>query len=175
MQRSIHCNGLGDEHAILKVYIGNRPKFTFALDSNGTCPVIADEINAVGNACGNGWRKVFNIYAKLMFDLPVEKYPKRKPHNSWQHYRDNELLRSSSDTALMFEPPVLDDPEPIHLSIIMGRTYAKSLILPTSLVWETDEFAIDSKHKLIVCPYFDYRQLSNMKISYLVKLMNSLE
>jgi len=175
MQQSNDCHGLGDKHAALKVYIGNRPNFTFALDSNGTCPAIADEINAIGNACGNGWRKVFNLYAKLMFELPRKKFPMQKQHISWQQYRDNELLRSSSNTALMFNPPIVDDIAHAHLSIIMGRTYAKSLILPTSLVWETDAFAIDIEHKLIVCPYFDYRQLSNIKISYLVRLMNRIQ
>jgi hypothetical protein len=175
MQQSKDCHGLGDKNSALKVYIGNRPNFTFALDSNGTCPVIADEMNAIGNACGNGWRKVFNVYAKLMFELPRETFPMQNLHNSWQQYRDNELLRSLSNTALMFSSPITDDIEPTHLSIIMGRTYAKSLILPTSLVWETDAFAIDIEHKLIVCPYFDYRQLSNMKISYLVKLINRVK
>jgi hypothetical protein len=175
MQQSNDCHGLGDKHATLKVYIGNRPNFTFALDSNSTCPAVADEINAIGNACGNGWRKVFNVYAKLMFELPRKKFPMQMRHMSWQQYRDNELLRSLSSTALMFSPPIVDDTAPAHLSIIMGRTYAKSLILPTSMVWKTEAFAIDIEHKLIICPYFDYRQLSNMKISYLVKLMNSLQ
>ncbi len=78
MQQSLDCNGLGDKHATLKIYIGNRPNFTFALNSRGTCPVITDEINAIGNPCGNGWRKIFNVYAKLMFELSRERFPMQK-------------------------------------------------------------------------------------------------
>ena len=36
------------------------------------------------------------------------------------------------------------------------------------------KFAIDTKNRLIVCPYFDYRQLSNRKIARLADLLLSL-
>jgi hypothetical protein len=41
-------------------------------------------------------------------------------------------------------------------------------------VWLDDEFAIDKEHNLIVCPYFDYRQLSNNKIIRSIAIINRL-
>jgi hypothetical protein len=63
--------------------------------------------------------------------------------------------------------------------IICGKGHAKALInsgkLVDNLVWLDDEFAIDRENKLIVCPYFDYRQLSNIKIERLAYLLQSLK
>ena len=65
------------------------------------------------------------------------------------------------------------------MHIICGKGYAKALInsgkLIVDLVWLDDEFAIDSENKLIVCPYFDYRQLSNIKIERLAGLLQNLK
>jgi hypothetical protein len=60
----------------------------------------------------------------------------------------------------------------------MGRTYAKSLVqskqLTVPLTWLDGEFAINKKERVIVCPYFDYRQLSNIKIVRLATLIKHL-
>jgi len=65
------------------------------------------------------------------------------------------------------------------LHIICGKTYAKQLIssgeLETQLTWLDDEFAIDRANMLVVCPYFDYRQLSNSKIERLAALLLELK
>jgi hypothetical protein len=59
----------------------------------------------------------------------------------------------------------------------MGKTYAKQS-LPVlaieplvNLQWLDADFAVDPEHGIIVCPYFDYRQLSNSKIDRLVDLI----
>ncbi|MFQ3248701.1 MAG: hypothetical protein ACI9O6_000503 [Glaciecola sp.] len=177
---SLQCKGLGNEKASVVVYMANRPKFDFALEHNERhevahiCSVVDGEISAVGNACGNGWRKVFNVYAKLMYALPRAHFPFAEDYTTWQQYRDGELLRAHSNTALIFEAQALEKHDYAKAIIIMGRTYAKSLALPKSLKWENEAFAIDAKNKLIVCPYFDYRQLSNVKISYLQELISQI-
>jgi hypothetical protein len=60
----------------------------------------------------------------------------------------------------------------------MGKTYAKSLLssgaLDLELIWLNNEFAINHSQRLIVCPYFDYRQLSNVKIERLAELIKEL-
>jgi hypothetical protein len=38
-----------------------------------------------------------------------------------------------------------------------------------------NDFAINRSLKIIVCPYFDYRQLSNIKIERLAELIVSLQ
>jgi len=147
-------------------------------ENDCVCPLVQGEINAVGNACGNGWRKVFNVYAKLLFAVPRELFHFDESHASWQQFRDKALLQHNSRTSLNFTPPIfagIGDNNNRDITIIMGRTYAKSLPLPKTLLWETPEFAIDIEHRLIVCPYFDYRQLSNSKIAFLVALIERLE
>ncbi len=128
------------------------------------------DIHAIGQACGNGWRKVFNVYAKLMFAWKGP-YGDAVEYPNWQAYRDGNLLSASSDTALLFTPPDLGADDTIH--VVMGRMYGKSLNFP-ALEWLNDAFAINRNQRLIICPYFDYRQLSNLKIVYLVDLLNTL-
>jgi hypothetical protein len=132
-------------------------------------PVASGQINSINQHCGNGWRKVFNVYAKVLFALPSEHYSFAKQAVSWQAYRD-ELL-------LLFSTPVLTESKN-QLHIIAGRTHAKNLIqqgkLNAQFDWLDDEFAIDKSQNIIVCPYFDYRQLSNIKIARLSELVAQL-
>jgi len=169
--------GLGDPQAQFKVYLANRPAFSFAHGQSEIIALQQGEITAVGQACANGWRKVFNVYAKLMFALSGESTIAMQQNEfvDWQTYRDQRLLQQNSNTALLFSDykSTLSQNDVLH--IVMGRTYAKSLHLPTSIQWLDKEFAVDLKHKLIVCPYFDYRQLSNIKIIRLVELIVQLQ
>ena len=171
--------GLGDKHASLSVYIANTPDYAELSNLSTIRPVASGEIHKIGQACGNGWRKVFNVYAKFIYALSgacksvvlVEQFkwlePVSQHYDSWQSYRDNELLQSDSNLNLCFSPlQRLADEK--HLSIIMGRTYAKTLNIP-NLIWLNEEFAISPIQGVIVCPYFDYRQLSNVKIIFLVE------
>lgn len=163
--------GLGDNNAKLKVYIGNRPPFTLNQATTGVCPLHNGDIYAIGQACGNGWRKVFNLYAKLAYALGRETMGANMPFSCWQALRDDALLQPTSRTALLFQAPDFSDTSSLH--VVMGKTYANSLDLPASLAWLTPQFALDAKHNLVVCPYFDYRQLSNAKLIYLVDLIRS--
>ena len=180
MPQSSSLIGLGDVNAKFNVYIVNRPHFAEYLNTTTTTPLAQGEIQAIGQACGNGWRKVFNVYAKLLFALNIEKRVPLNGVQSWQVYRDKYLLQKGSHTRLLFSPPNLNQQgidnnisaNSVH--IIMGKTYAKSLDISASLNWLDTEFAIDQEHNLIVCPYFDYRQLSNIKIVRLVELIKQL-
>ena len=177
MPLSTTLSGLGDPYAQFNVYIANRPNFAEYSSVNRVSPLSAGEIHAISQACGNGWRKVFNVYAKLVFALNAENIVSLQRAQSWQNYRDHALLQSSSNTSLLYSPPQFSEVKdknsnPVH--IIMGKTYANSLNLPHSLIWLDHEFALDSNKKLLVCPYFDYRQLSNIKIMRLVALIKQL-
>ncbi|GAB2674619.1 DUF6942 family protein [Aliiglaciecola aliphaticivorans] len=163
-------SGLGDSNAHINVYIQNRPRFSFAASQQLVYPLKKGEIYAIGQACGNGWRKVFNVYAKLLFPMLSKFSELNDSYSSWQQYRDDELLQFGSQTALYFTPPKFEQTDKLH--IIMGRTYAKSCTLPNTLEWINQEFAIDLNHRTIVCPYFDYRQLSNQKIIFMSELIS---
>ncbi len=166
--------GLGDNAANFRVYIDKRPPcFDFA-QLAGVRPAGAGELFQIGQLCGNGWRKVFNVYAKLVYALAPPGLVDTNLLPNWQSWRDHCLLRAGSNTLLTFTPwqpgnQQLAGQNAVHL--IMGRTYAKQIELPATLQWLNDEFAICAQSRLVVCPYFDYRQLSNQKIVYLIQLL----
>jgi hypothetical protein len=171
---SLVCaQGLGDSSASFNVYIANSPNIDLIQATSGVLALQPGNIHTIGQACGNGWRKVFNVYAKLVFALGRNQFAFNVDYPSWQEYRDGELLQAGSRTALWFTPPNLFPK--LGIEIITGRTYAKSLNLSSNFTWLNDEFAHAKDRNLIVCPYFDYRQLSNQKIMYLVDLLSDLD
>ena len=170
--------GLGCENFMIAVYIGNKPNMLEYQQLTCISPVTSGEIQIINQACGNGWRKVFNVYAKLLYALPKTHFSYTELAPTWQKYRDSYLLQQNSETALLFSPPQLTKGnEALH--IICGKTYAKHLLaskqLQANFVWLDEEFAIDKAQNLVVCPYFDYRQLSNIKIEKLVSLLVELK
>ena len=179
----MHNIGFGDKDFSFAVYIANKPNM---LEYRSLCEVtslVEGEINVINQACGNGWRKVFNVYAKLLYALDKKYFDYSENAPIWQTYRDKYLLQRQSKTALLFSPPKLmsniEMPNKKVVHIICGKGHAQTLInsgkLVANLVWLDDEFAIDSVQKLIVCPYFDYRQLSNIKIERLAGLLQNLK
>lgn len=191
--------GLGANQARVNVYIGNRPNYQNFPIIDQLQALNDGDIEAINRECGNGWRKVFNVYAKLIFawrsaDATLNAQLTGAKCQSWQAYRDHFLLQELSQTALIFPPLEINSQSvPVHVDprhngnegvasfhIIMGRNYAKSMLADTAnaqtlnLHWLDQEFAIDCKARTVVCPYFDYRQLSNIKIIRLVELLMSL-
>lgn len=178
-----HMIGLGDSTFSIAFYVENRPPIEPYQSQTELIPLTSGQIKQIAGECGNGWRKLFNVYAKFLFELPNSHYLFNKLAPSWQSYRDNFLCQAESGTALLFNPPNLSqqrvikgDARPIH--IIAGRTYAKKLLqqgkLQANLTWINEQFAVDLANSLIVSPYLDYRQLSNQKIEFLVKIIAAL-
>ena len=178
--------GFGTDDYQIAVYIANRPPVSEYQQLAQLTALTTGEIAHIGQHCGNGWRKVFNVYAKLLYALDKQQYHFASLAPTWQQYRDGFLLQAYSKTALLFSAPVLppikstkNDANPNVVHIIMGRTYAKSLLssgaLDIELIWLNNAFAINRTQRVIVCPYFDYRQLSNVKIEFLAKLIKELD
>ena len=166
--------GIGDTQAALRVYIGNRPPVAPFDCLDGMLAAQVGSIHQIGQQCGNGWRKVFNVYAKLVFALADTALIKGQ--SSWQDYRDKVLLRAHSNTALLFSSPAcLADAAEQPLHIVMGKHYANTLPLPADLQWLDSQFALSLQQRWIICPYFDYRQLSNIKIIRLVELIRRFD
>lgn len=179
--------GLGCAQASLRVYVANPPPMAEFCAATHVEPLVHGQIQQIASHCGNGWRKVFNVYAKLVFALPKPWQPDLHGCSTWQDWRDRWLLQSGSHTSLLFSPPQLTtatthrvtehQASPV-LHLIAGRQHARSLLatgqLTASLQWLDDEFAIAPAHALIVCPYLDYRQLSDAKIARVADLVTSL-
>jgi len=175
---NMNNTGFGDKNFSFAVYIANKPNMLEYQNLIDVTSLVGGEIDAINQACGNGWRKVFNVYAKLLYALDSKSFDFSQRAPSWQSYRDSYLLQEKSKTALLFSSPqLMVNNEVIH--IICGKHHAKSLLSNdervSNLVWIDDEFAIDRKNKLVICPYFDYRQLSNIKIERLADLLNTLK
>lgn len=162
--------GLGSHKSNINFYIASRPP----IDDYPMMPELrglaAGELDHIVKHTSNHWRKAFNVYAKLLFDWYRLQNRKDLP-NSWQSYRDGELFQAHSQETLLFSPPQLT-PGNGSIHIIAGKTYAGDLDLPP-LIWLDNYFAINQKHRLVVAPYPDYRQLSNERIGRLIDLMKS--
>ncbi|MFT7184884.1 MAG: hypothetical protein ACI84K_000250 [Pseudohongiellaceae bacterium] len=156
--------GIGNEHCTLAVYIGNRPPLDEYLKLEGLVPAVEGELARIGRETGNHWRKIINIYAKLGFALNTEAYL------SWQSYRDTFLLTQASRQALLFDKNIVTAREDC-INLICGKTYAMNILDKDSLVWLNQDFAINASNNIIVTPYFDYRQLSNIKLEKLVTII----
>ncbi|ALO43904.1 DUF6942 family protein [Pseudoalteromonas phenolica] len=169
--------GLGAEEGLIAIYVENPPSMSEYHNLQSVQSLSTGEIDIINQACGNGWRKVFNVYAKILAE-----WQHRDHHftnfKRWQDYRDKVLLQGHSQEALLFSPPNFSEKN-YKFHVIAGRTYAKKLlqdhIFTNSLVWLDEEFAIDKVSNLVICPYLDYRQLSNIKITRLVGLLAELE
>lgn len=170
----------------IRVFIANRPPLDIYQKMDDCLPMVSGEIAEIAQLTGNHWRKIFNVYAKVMFALlgPCNQLP--SDIDTWQGYRDKILLRDSSQTALLFSKPNLSalnldqtqSIKPKTINLLMGKQYAASLGFDrdqnTELQIIDGDFAVVESKNLIICPYFDYRQLSNIKIERLIKLIHKL-
>lgn len=167
--------GFGDVNAHFRVYLAAPPAMEAYQQLSAVEPLQAGDIDQIYRHCGNGWRKIFNVYAKLLFALSPAYFAFPSSASSWQLFRDQQLLQRSSDTALCFGAPQLGDEGVFHL--IAGRTLAKQLLaqgLAADLYWLSSEFAVDPSRNLLVTPFFDYRQLNNEKIAVSATLLQLL-
>jgi len=170
--------GLGAAHFRVAIYLANRPPLDDYPQLGDLRPVSAGELDHIVSNTSNHWRKVFSVYAKLMFELKAhQSWPECDDYSRWQEYRDQRMLQSDSEVALLFSPPRLthasqsvseSNLEAGSIHIIAGKTYAEALGLSDQLVWLDAHFAVIEDQRVIVCPYLDYRQLSNERIERLV-------
>lgn len=179
--------GLGSKSAWLRVYTCNRPPLLEYEVLQELRPAFAGEIPAIIKATGNHWRKVFSLYAKFCIAVDPENAA-NSGYKTWQEFRDSGLLTHSMPHALLFSEPMLGfvpeslsepelNPEPKENStvhIIMGKTYADRLGLLSACHWIDPYFAVNAEQRLIISPYFDYRQLSNIKLAQLTELVKGM-
>lgn len=162
--------GFGSSDSTIKIYIANRPPIDNYPKIDVLRGLAAGELSHIVKNTSNHWRKVFNVYAKFLFDWYSQQGGDDLPLN-WQAYRDTQLFQSSSQEALLFSAPQInDDDHSFH--IIAGKTYASNLSLP-GLTWLDSHFAVNANLRIIVSPYPDYRQLTNERIARLISIMTS--
>ncbi|WP_286262914.1 DUF6942 family protein [Thalassotalea atypica] len=160
--------GIGNPNAQIYFYIENVPPLNQYQTLNDITPVQTGDIANISALTGNHWRKIFNVMAKLAFELDDELAP------TWQSLRDNSLLQKDSNYCLCFLAPNYLNMALNKLHIVLGKTYATSSGIAEKCHWLTSSFAINESKQIIISPYFDYRQLSNVKITQLVQLIRQL-
>ena len=164
--------GFGSYDFRLAIYIANRPELDSYPDQTTLIPLNPGEIDYIGKNTSNHWRKVFNVSAKFLFQLYSEHDQKQvEGFDTWQDYRDQTLFQAQCQETLLFSAPQFTDRDVIH--IVAGKNYAEQLGLQ-NLIWLDKYFAVSSTERLIVCPYLDYRQLSNARIDTLISLVQKL-
>ncbi|WP_434017515.1 DUF6942 family protein [Thalassotalea sediminis] len=164
--------GLGNHQAAINVYVETAPNIPNLTDQENCRWIRKNEIHAIGQQAGNGWRKVFNVYAKVVYELATKETCR---YSSWQHYRDEQLLQQGSSFCLWLAVNSNEFQNKLShhsgLNIVMGKGYATRLNIAKQCFWLSEDFAIHQQKQLIICPYFDYRQLTNQKITYLCQLI----
>lgn len=170
-----HTVGLGDNDFRLAIYIENRPPLDEYQSLTSLRPMQPGEIHHIAQSTGNHWRKIFNVYAKLIDQLWPSDYSR------WQDYRDRELLQAGSQLALLFSAPPIKTKGKTEgqVHLIAGKGYAAKLgydieKMSQPAVEGGKDFGLSVDQSLIVIPYLDYRQLSNVKIDLLVELIGQL-
>ncbi len=167
--------GLGVVDAELVVCIANRPMIDDYPQLDHLRPLAKGEREHIVAHTSNHWRKVFNVFAKFLYELADARMAS---FSDWQSYRDQQLLQMDSKEALGFSSPQSFLSGPSRQSgscvyIVAGKTYAAQLNI-LGLVWIDAYFAVHPTEPIVVSPYFDYRQLSNARIEQLVGLVNEI-
>lgn len=165
--------GLGDDNAGIQVFIANRPPLAEYQQLQTMQPLQRGDIARIASETGNHWRKIFNVYAKLIFALQQagingDNNQGVSGFTRWQDLRDQQLLQADSGQALLFSPPELNR-DTTKIRLLLAKGYAQTLGLNAELIWLDNDFALHKASGLVLCPYFDYRQLSDIKIQRLVE------
>lgn len=189
--------GLGGASPSLLMYIANRPVGARYESLKTYEPLLAGELQSIVANNSNHWRKAFNVYAKVLWQLDwlrksgsgdKSSMPSATSVNSWQEYRDSHLLQAHSREAMLFSSPDFSKTQTsnprnsqslnstlngVTIHWVVGKTYAAALALP-ALTWLDAHFAINREYRLIVSPYVDYRQLTNERIAQFADIYSQL-
>ena len=157
----MHAQGFGAQQANLIVYCANTPK-TSLLQLNTITAICYPDIEKINADNGNGWRKIFNVYAKLLFEINPLTY------KSWQDLRNDFLLQTHCNHQLVLNPIDIPSDDDSTLQILMGKTFALTHFNESEINWIDSNMGKIHNKNIYITPYFDYRQFSNAKIEQFV-------
>ena len=157
--------GIGSTKPQLVLYIDKRPSVASVLQLEKLRPAFTGEVPALIEKCGNHWRKIFSILAKLSFGLDT------RGCCSWQHYRDEVLLTEQGAEALLFCNELKEfSSQPFHL--IGGERFFKEFDFAGEDFCELDAAGkVRFSGRVFQTPYFDCRQFPNALIEEVIAQM----
>ncbi|WMS88499.1 DUF6942 family protein [Pleionea litopenaei] len=160
--------GLGNPSARLRFVIENPPPMSQYQHLSTVLPLSTQQRAAIEQACGNHWKKIFACLAKISQPIFGEI------NETWQDYRQERLLRSRGNEALLFHHNELSLsdllPESNRVTLVMGKRLSQLLAIEGNLCEKGDFFEV-ADTSVVITPYPDYRQLSNAKIDRLITLI----
>ena len=151
----------------LTLYIGNRPSLP-EFEELTEFPILeSGDIVKIIAQCGNHWRKIFSIFAKLGFALNEHDC------KTWQEYRDQVLLTVKSSEHIVFDTKIRST-EGFH--IICGQSHFELFDFTEENFISLDQNnKVQHSGKIIQTPYFDYRQFNNDLIDQVISYCQTLE
>lgn len=163
-------SGLGASSPRLRVFIANTPPIEPYASAKACSPVVMGELAHLVSQGSNHWRKLFNVLAKLQFELSQRQAGwSEQNHSSWQTLRDQELLQKPGQLQLWFGGL---KPATQAIDLVCGKQFAQAQSL--ALEWQCAHFARSPDRRLLVSPYPDYRQLTNARIEQLAHRIAAL-
>ena len=151
---------IGEATAVLNVCINNVPEWPSQTFPENTTTLSGNELSQLIAVNSNHWRKIFNVYAKLLHAINP------KNTDDWRQVRDHRLLQAGNQHALTLGTPRLEQPLK-SLTLIAGKQFAENLGLLTNAQEIHPGIYRPSINNCLVVPYFDYRALSDKKIAWL--------
>lgn len=154
--------GFGSKQADLVVYLPNRPQIDEFINLDSFRALRSGEVQEIISQCGNHWRKIFSIYAKIAFAIDPKDY------STWQQYRDTVLLTDHGAEAVIFGCEIVPFSEKTF-HFIAGRAHFDAFSLKREEFKEIgNDGKIFVKNRIFQIPYFDYRQFPNKLVEKIV-------
>ncbi|NRB39175.1 MAG: hypothetical protein HRU20_12015 [Pseudomonadales bacterium] len=158
----------------LRLYLPHRPPMQEFESLNGIKLLQHGDINTIIAATGNHWRKIFVIFSKIAAALDSRQL-------DWKTYQQNHLLQGSGSELLVFcddqgelASQLINEVNTQTIHLFSGKACAEAAgCMPYCEALESG-FYRSHQGNVFITPYFDYRQLSNVKIDYLLSLLTPL-
>jgi len=160
--------GFGNPSARLRFVVENPPPMSQYQNLSTVLPLSTQQRVLIEQECGNHWKKIFACLAKISHPIFGQI------NGTWQDYRQEHLLRSGGNEALLFHHKGLGLSDllakPNQVTLIMGKRLSQLLAIDDSPCEKGDFFEV-ADTSVLITPYPDYRQLSNVKIDRLITLI----
>lgn len=158
-----------EDKYLLQLYIPHRPTMAEYENLQDIQPINNGDIDKIIIACGNHWRKIFVIFAKIASAIDDREL-------SWKTYLAEHLLQDSGSERLVFcEDLQFLDKEPASVIHIFSGKYCGDTAGHIQQCSEiAPGFFQNEKGQIFITPYFDYRQFSNAKIDFFITQLKPL-
>ncbi|EAR11044.1 DUF6942 family protein [Reinekea blandensis] len=157
---------LGEPQATLTVCVEHQPRWPEPAFASGRSTLFPGELAILVGANSNHWRKIFNVYAKLLCAL------KPDAATDWRALRDQQLFQPGQQHGLRMGSIVAENiNENTGLTLIAGKQYADALGLLSQATSLAPGIFVHDHANCLITPYFDYRALSDASIARLAQIM----